>query len=163
MNGNSRVKRRKGATRFAFNRHVYNPPCSPSPSYSRYLHLFALCSSEITRGMKLSQFVSNYKFHLSLNSFRQQFSTPALSGEAEKRKNGESIKQLTMRSDMQMRRDSTIEKIKESASVSSTLDESYIFSRRRSMAHRKYSHTYSHKEQEDRILVARGMISHAHT
>lgn len=86
MNGNSRVKRRKGATRFAFNRHVYNPPCSPSPSYSRYLHLFALCSSEITRGMKLSQFVSNYKFHLSLNSFRQQFSTPTLSGEAEKRK-----------------------------------------------------------------------------
>lgn len=69
----------------------------------------------------------------------------------------------TMRPDMQMRRDSAIEKIKESASVSSTLDESYIFSRRRSMAHRKYSHTYSHKEQEDRILVARGMISHAHT
>lgn len=42
-----------------------------------------------------------------------------------------------MRCDMQMRRDSTIEKIKESASVSSTLDESDIFSRRRSMAHRK--------------------------
>lgn len=30
------------------------------------------------------------------------------------------------------------------------------------MVHRK-SHVYSHKEQEDHILVARGMISRAHT
>lgn len=58
MNGNSRVKRRKGATRFAFNRHVYNPPCFlPLPlilQISPPLHPLLLQS---IRGMKLFQFV----------------------------------------------------------------------------------------------------------